>query len=99
MDFDSNISFLTYAFWQILLIAGPILLVALVVGLAIGILQAATSINEMTLSFVPKVVIVYLALGLLGAAMAGLCGCSHGYAVRPWLGCVVQPWLCGAAIQ
>ena len=64
MDFDSNISFLTYAFWQILLIAGPILLVALVVGLAIGILQAATSINEMTLSFVPKVVIVYLALGL-----------------------------------
>ena len=67
MDFDSNISFLTYAFWQILLIAGPILFVALVVGLAIGILQAATSINEMTLSFVPKVVIVYLALGLLAS--------------------------------
>ena len=67
MDFDSNISVLTYAFWQILLIAGPILLVALVVGLAIGILQAATSINEMTLSFVPKVVIVYLALGLLAS--------------------------------
>ena len=40
---------------------------ALVVGLAIGILQAATSINEMTLSFVPKVVIVYLALGLLAS--------------------------------
>ena len=67
MDFDSNISFLTYAFWQILLIAGPILLVALVVGLTIGILQAATSINEMTLSFVPKVVIVYIALGLLAS--------------------------------
>ena len=67
MDFDSNISFLTYAFWQILLIAGPILLVALVVGLAIGIIQAATSINEMTLSFVPKVVIVYIALGLLAS--------------------------------
>ena len=67
MDFDSNISFLTYAFWQILLIAGPILFVALVVGLAIGLLQAATSINEMTLSFVPKVVIVYLALGLLAS--------------------------------
>ena len=67
MDFDSNISFLTYAFWQILLIAGPILLVALIVGLAIGIIQAATSINEMTLSFVPKVVIVYIALGLLAS--------------------------------
>ena len=67
MDFDSNISFLTYAFWQILLIAGPVLLVALIVGLLIGILQAATSINEMTLSFVPKVVIVYIALALLAS--------------------------------
>ena len=62
MDFDSNISFLTYAFWQILLIAGPVLLVALIVGLIIGIFQAATSINEMTLSFVPKVIIVMLTL-------------------------------------
>ncbi len=67
MDFDSNISYLTYAFWQILLIAGPVLSVALIVGLIIGILQAATSINEMTLSFVPKVVIVYVALGLLAS--------------------------------
>ena len=67
MDFDSNVSLLTYAFWQILLVAGPILLVALIVGLAIGILQAATSINEMTLSFVPKVVIVYIALALLAS--------------------------------
>ena len=67
MDFDSNISLLTYAFWQILLVAGSILLVALIVGLTIGILQAATSINEMTLSFVPKVVIVYIALALLAS--------------------------------
>ena len=67
MDFDSNISLLTYGFWQILLIAGPVLLVALIVGLLIGILQAATSINEMTLSFVPKVVIVYIALALLAS--------------------------------
>ena len=67
MDFDSNISLLTYAFWQILIIAGPVLLVALIVGLTIGILQAATSINEMTLSFVPKVVIVYIALALLAS--------------------------------
>ena len=67
MDFDSNISLLTYAFWQIILIAGPVLLVALIVGLTIGILQAATSINEMTLSFVPKVVIVYISLALLAS--------------------------------
>ena len=67
MDFDTNISLLTYAFWQIILIAGPVLLVALIVGLTIGIIQAATSINEMTLSFVPKVVIVYIALALLAS--------------------------------
>ena len=69
MDFDSNISLLTYAFWQILLIAGPILLVALIVGLTIGILQAATSINEMTLSFVPKLVLVLITLALLSNFM------------------------------
>ena len=41
-----------------------VLLVALVIGLIIGILQAATSINEMTLSFVPKVVIVILTIAV-----------------------------------
>ena len=43
-------------------IAGPMLGVALVIGLLVGIVQAATSINEMTLSFVPKVIIVMLTL-------------------------------------
>ena len=65
MDFDANISFLRTAFWEILTVAGPILGVALAIGLIIGIFQAATSINEMTLSFVPKVVIVFITFGLL----------------------------------
>ena len=65
MDFDSNINFLRTAFWEILTVAGPILGVALVIGLIIGIFKAATSINEMTLSFVPKVVIVFITFGLL----------------------------------
>ena len=65
MDFDSNVSFLRTAFWEILSIAGPILGVALAIGLLVGIFQAATSINEMTLSFVPKVVLVFLAFGFL----------------------------------
>jgi len=65
MEFDVNIESLRGAFWQIIMASGPILAVALAVGLVIGILQAATSINEMTLSFVPKLVIVL-------AAMAGL---------------------------
>ena len=62
MGFENNIEMLSLAFWQVLKLAGPILAVALVVGLVIGIIQAATSINEMTLSFVPKVIIVMLTL-------------------------------------
>ena len=69
MDFDSNIEFLRIAFWQILIAAGPILAVALAIGLLIGIIQAATSINEMTLSFVPKLVLVLLTLALLANFM------------------------------
>ena len=45
------------------------LAVALAVGLLIGIIQAATSINEMTLSFVPKLVVVILTFGLLSGFM------------------------------
>ncbi|MCR9148454.1 MAG: flagellar biosynthesis protein FliQ [Rhodobacteraceae bacterium] len=69
MEFDSNIESLRGAFWQIIMSAGPILGVALAVGLVIGILQAATSINEMTLSFVPKLVIVLIAMALLSTYM------------------------------
>jgi flagellar biosynthetic protein FliQ len=43
--------------------------VALAIGLVIGIIQAATSINEMTLSFVPKLVVVLLTFGLLANLM------------------------------
>ena len=53
------------AFWTVLKLAGPVLIVALVVGVTMGIIQAATSINEMTLSFVPKVVLVFVAFGFL----------------------------------
>ena len=46
MDFDANVSFLRTAFWEILMISGPILGVALAIGLIIGIFQAATSIKK-----------------------------------------------------
>ena len=65
MNFDENISMLSMAFYQVLLVSGPILALALGIGLLIGIIQAATSINEMTLSFVPKVIVVMLGIGLL----------------------------------
>ena len=69
MGFDANVEFLRMAFWQILIISGPLLAVALAIGLAIGILQAATSIQEMTLTFVPKLILVVVVFGLLANFM------------------------------
>lgn len=69
MEFDANIEHLQIAYWNILVAAGPILVVALAVGLVIGILQAATSINEATLSFVPKFAIVMLTMALTSSFM------------------------------
>jgi flagellar biosynthetic protein FliQ len=53
--------------WVAVMIASPMLGVALVVGLIIGIVQAATSINEMTLSFIPKIAAVVLVMIGLGS--------------------------------
>jgi len=53
------------AFYNVLLICGPILLVSLVVGLIISIFQAATTISEQTLTFVPKLVAVLLVTVLI----------------------------------
>jgi flagellar biosynthetic protein FliQ len=52
--------------FQILIIAGPILLIGMAVGLVIAILQATTSIQEQTLTFVPKIAAILLGLVLLG---------------------------------
>jgi len=52
--------------WQVLTLSGPLLLSALVVGLVVAILQATTSIQEQTLTFVPKVAAILLVLFLLG---------------------------------
>ncbi|CAM8633404.1 FliQ Flagellar biosynthesis pathway, component FliQ [Oxalobacteraceae bacterium] len=54
------------ALWAVLIISAPLLAVALGVGLFIGVIQAATSINEMTLSFIPKLVVMGIALALFG---------------------------------
>lgn len=53
-------------------LAAPLLLVALVTGLIISILQAATQINEMTLSFIPKIVAVFIAIIVAGPWMLNL---------------------------
>lgn len=55
-----------------LLLGAPLLLVALVIGLVVSIFQAATQINEATLSFVPKLGAIALALLLAGGWMLGV---------------------------
>ncbi len=55
-----------------LLLGAPLLLVALVVGLVISIFQAATQINEATLSFIPKLLAVFATLVIAGPWMLGM---------------------------
>ncbi len=58
--------------WITALVAAPVLIASLAIGLLIGLIQAATSVNEQTLTFVPKLAITALVLVLLGGAMMGL---------------------------
>ncbi|HEX5304742.1 MAG TPA: flagellar biosynthesis protein FliQ [Dyella sp.] len=53
---ESVIEFGQHALYIAMLVAAPLLLTALAVGLLIGVIQAATQINEMTLSFIPKLI-------------------------------------------
>jgi flagellar biosynthesis protein FliQ len=52
-----------------LMVAAPMLLVALAIGLLVSIFQAATQINEMTLSFIPKLIGIFVALVIAGPWM------------------------------
>ena len=60
--------------WITALVAAPILIASLVVGLVVGIIQAATSVNEQTLTFVPKLAVIALVLVVFGASMLALVG-------------------------
>lgn len=60
------------ALWVMMLVAGPPLIIMLVVGLIISMIQAATSINEQTVSFVPKLLAFILFLALYGATVGDL---------------------------
>ncbi len=57
------------ALWVMALGAAPILVPALVAGVLLGMVQAATSINEATLSFVPKLILVGVCLALFGSSI------------------------------
>jgi len=69
MTIGELISLLRGGIMQVLLMAAPLLLSALAVGLIVAILQAATSIQEQTLTFVPKMVVILVMLAVLGGFM------------------------------
>jgi flagellar biosynthetic protein FliQ len=60
------------ALWVIALLSAPLLLSALAVGLIVGMIQAATQIQEMTLTFIPKLIVLALALLISGSWMLGV---------------------------
>ena len=66
MSIGDVTSLLRLAIWHVLTLAAPLLLSALIVGLVVAILQATTSIQEQTLTFVPKVVAILAVLAIFG---------------------------------
>jgi flagellar biosynthetic protein FliQ len=63
---DSVVAIIRQAIEVAMLASGPLLLASLLTGLLISIFQAATQINEMTLTFIPKLVVMFLVLVLMG---------------------------------
>ncbi|MDZ7908448.1 MAG: flagellar biosynthesis protein FliQ [Gemmobacter sp.] len=69
MEAADSIEHLQLALWHVLLTGGPVLAVALAVGIVVGVLQAATSINDATIGFVPKLVVVMVTMALSAGFM------------------------------
>jgi len=69
VEADRALNLLNDMLWNCLVVAGPILAVTLIVGLVISVLQVATQVQEMTLSYVPKLLAAALLLIALGPWM------------------------------
>ncbi|MEQ1552399.1 flagellar biosynthesis protein FliQ [Sphingorhabdus sp.] len=69
MEQDAFLAIAQQALWVLALASAPILIPALVTGVLLGMVQAATSINEQTLSFVPKLILVAICLALFGGSI------------------------------
>jgi len=66
MNGDKALELINALLWNTMLISGPVLIAALLTGLLISVLQVATQLQEMTLSYVPKLFICALVLVVLG---------------------------------
>jgi len=72
MDAGYFLSVANQTMWVLALAAAPILIPALLSGLILGMVQAATSIQEQTLSFVPKLIVVAVSILIFGSMILGL---------------------------
>ena len=72
VDADYFLTVANQTMWVLALATAPILIPALLSGLILGMIQAATSINEQTLSFVPKLIVVAASILIFGSLIMGL---------------------------
>jgi flagellar biosynthetic protein FliQ len=72
MHADTVLDLAQQALWITTLVSAPLLGAALVIGLVVSIFQAATQINEQTLSFIPKLIGIFVALVVCGPWMLSL---------------------------
>jgi flagellar biosynthetic protein FliQ len=73
-DITAPLALADQMLWTTALVAAPILIASLAVGLVVGVIQAATSVNEQTLTFVPKLAITAVVLVIMGGSMMALVG-------------------------
>lgn len=69
MDHDQALGLMDLMLWNTMLIAGPVLMAALLVGLSVSVFQVATQLQELTLSYVPKLMASAAVLVVLGPWM------------------------------
>jgi flagellar biosynthesis protein FliQ len=69
METDLFIDVAQHALWVLALASAPLLIPTLVIGVLLGMVQAATSINEATLTFVPKLIVFGVCLALFGGTI------------------------------
>lgn len=74
MDADYFLTIAHEAMWVLALASAPILIPALLSGLLLGMVQAATSIQEQTLTFIPKLIVVAISILIFGSMILGLLG-------------------------
>ena len=72
MGADESVVLLRQLMWRAMEISAPVLLAALAIGLLISVLQVATQLQEMTLSYIPKLLVTALVLMMIGPWMLRL---------------------------